>query len=227
MRNSGWVCFTIASLVLASGCDRTSAADQEREREGERAERAVESEVATGEERAITDRIQREAVEAAGQPAVEPAIDVPVDAPTAIAEMTPTEGNDVTAQVRFTQLEDGVLVHVTASHLAPGSTHGFHIHEHGDCSAADGTSAGGHYNPEGRPHGLPPDPNRHAGDMGNITADAHGDVDMSRPFSGFSLDGADPVIGRAVILHADPDDGSQPTGAAGARIACGVIRSSP
>ncbi|HJL17964.1 MAG TPA: superoxide dismutase family protein [Sandaracinaceae bacterium LLY-WYZ-13_1] len=144
---------------------------------------------------------------------------------TALATMSPTEGNEASGTVRFVQQEGGVLVSVELTGLEPGSRHGFHVHEHGDCSAPDGTSAGGHYDPAGADHALPAERPRHAGDMGNLEADDAGEVHAELEFDNFSVDRADPppVVGRGVILHAEPDDGSQPTGAAGARIACGVI----
>jgi len=150
-------------------------------------------------------------------PGAEPAV--------ATATVQPTEGNDVSGTVTFTQGADAVTVQIDLTGLPPESTHGFHVHETGDCSAPDGTSAGGHYSPRGHDHALPEADARHAGDMGNLVADANGEVQDSRTFTVFSVSQADPppVSGRAVIVHADEDDGGQPTGNAGARIACGVI----
>ena len=141
----------------------------------------------------------------------------------AVAEMAPTEGNSVSGTVVFMQGDDGLQVSVDLTGLEAGSTHGFHVHETGDCSAPDGTSAGGHYNPEGHDHALPDSAPRHAGDMGNVTADDEGKVQTTLEFSNITLGGPNPIEGRGVILHASPDDGGQPTGNAGARIACGVI----
>jgi Cu-Zn family superoxide dismutase len=85
-------------------------------------------------------------------------------------------------------------------------------------------SAGGHYNPEGHQHGLPEAENRHAGDLGNIQADDQGKAHYEISVTNISVSGAkNPIIGRSVIVHAKVDDGSQPTGNAGGRIACGVI----
>lgn len=144
---------------------------------------------------------------------------------TAVATLEPTEGNDVHGSIHFEQTASGVEVTGEVTGLAPNSKHGFHIHEKGDCSAPDGTSAGGHYAPNGNPHGLPPNPKRHAGDMGNITADAQGKATIDETFDNFSLSGKSPVMGRAVIVHQNEDQGTQPTGDAGARLACGVIKS--
>ncbi|MEC7524988.1 MAG: superoxide dismutase family protein [Myxococcota bacterium] len=146
-------------------------------------------------------------------------------APVAVAEMRPTEGNAVEGTVRFQQQGQLVRVQVDLTGLPPQSRHGFHVHENGDCSAPDGTSAGGHYNPGGHDHALPDGAARHAGDMGNVEADISGEVHVELAFETFSVNGdhLPPVTGRAVIVHADPDDGGQPTGNAGARVACGVI----
>ena len=114
-------------------------------------------------------------------------------------------------------------VRVALTGFEPGTRHGFHVHETGDCSAPDGTSAGGHFNPDGHDHGLPEASARHAGDLGNVEADAEGNVDAEMRFTDLHLDGEHGIGGRAVILHANADDGGQPTGNAGPRIACGVI----
>ena len=140
----------------------------------------------------------------------------------ASAMVNPTEGNDAQGTVEFTQEDGGVRVLANLTGLSEGD-HGFHIHEKGDCSAADGTSAGGHFNPEGTAHGAPDAAERHVGDLGNITADAAGKAVYNRVDTRVELDGANSVIGLAVIVHALPDDFSQPTGAAGARVGCGVI----
>jgi Cu-Zn family superoxide dismutase len=142
----------------------------------------------------------------------------------AVAMLDPTEGNDTRGTIHFEQTANGVKVTVEVTGLAPNTSHGFHIHEKGDCSAPDASSAGGHYAPNGNPHGLPPDPKRHAGDMGNITSDANGKATMEATFDNFSLSGDSPVLGRAVIVHQNKDQGTQPTGDAGGRIACGVIQ---
>ncbi len=142
----------------------------------------------------------------------------------AVAVIEPTEGSRVHGVVRLAQHDGGVTVTADLSGFEPGTEHGFHIHEYGDCSAPDGTSAGGHYNPEGNPHALPPDTPRHAGDLGNLSADAEGNAHYEITVDDISIAGPkNPVLGRAFIIHAKPDDGGQPTGNAGARLACGVI----
>ena len=117
--------------------------------------------------------------------------------------------------------EEG-LVHLTGevTGLKPGD-HGFHIHMFGDLRAADGTSAGGHYNPAGHPHGGPDSHERHAGDLGNIKADAKGVAKVDVKIKGLSLH---KILGRSLVVHGDADDlKSQPAGNAGPRIGVGAI----
>ncbi len=142
----------------------------------------------------------------------------------AVAVMVPTEGHTAHGVVRFTQGQHGVTVVAEIEGLEPGSTHAIHVHEFGDLTAADGTSAGGHYNPEGHEHGLPGQHARHAGDLGNLTADDNGHAHYTITVENLTVAGThNPIIGRGVIIHAKPDDGGQPTGNAGPRIAMGVI----
>lgn len=159
-------------------------------------------------------------------PAEQTTAQVQRDATIAEAAMEPTEGNDVRGTVRFIQGDQSLSVVVDLSGLPPGSEHGFHVHETGDCSAPDASSAGSHYAPEGHPHGLPTGEGpRHAGDMGNVRADENGEVHLRLEVPTLSIEGEAPsVVGRAVIVHAQPDDGSQPTGNAGDRLACGVVQ---
>ncbi|MCX6287322.1 MAG: superoxide dismutase family protein [Bacteroidetes bacterium] len=141
----------------------------------------------------------------------------------AICVLYATQGNTVSGTVIFTRLPEGVRVVADLNGLTPGK-HGFHIHEFGDCSSPDGSSAGGHFNPSGSPHGSPMDMSRHAGDMGNIEADANGKAHMEYIDPHMSFDGPASILGRSVIVHAKEDDmKTQPTGNAGPRIACGVI----
>jgi len=142
----------------------------------------------------------------------------------AIAVLHPTLGNKCHGQVKFTQDGDKVKVVSHIKGLNPGQKHAIHINQYGDCSSMDGMSAGGHYNPEGNPHGLPDSDKRHAGDLGNLQADSEGKAHYEITVSNVSVAGTkDPIIGRAVIVHAKLDDGGQPVGNAGGRIACGVI----
>lgn len=142
---------------------------------------------------------------------------------SAVAVLHPTEGNEAGGVVTFTRTETGVEVVAEVEGLTPGE-HGFHIHEFGDCSAPDGTSAGGHFNPHGTEHGAPSGSQRHVGDFGNISAGEAGIATYDRVDSLITFSGENSIIGRGVIVHAEEDDlVSQPTGAAGARVACGVI----
>jgi Cu-Zn family superoxide dismutase len=143
----------------------------------------------------------------------------------AVAIVQPTAGNQCKGSVWFIATEDNkVLVFADIEGLQPNSKHGFHIHEFGDLTAPDATTAGGHYNPEGNPHGIPPAHPRHAGSYGNIQADANGKAHFELTDDTISIAGLwHPIIGRAVIIHANPDDGTQPLGNAGPRIGCGVI----
>ncbi|MBD3377545.1 superoxide dismutase family protein [candidate division KSB1 bacterium] len=141
----------------------------------------------------------------------------------AIAVLHPTEGNNAHGTVTFERGENGIVVCGLIEGLTPGK-HGFHIHEYGDCSAADATTAGGHYNPEGVEHGARTDEVRHVGDLGNIEANEEGMATFEFTDAHLALDGPHSILGRAVVVHANEDDlTSQPTGAAGPRVACGVI----
>jgi Cu-Zn family superoxide dismutase len=119
----------------------------------------------------------------------------------------------------------GLELDVMLTGLAPG-THGMHIHEFGDCSAPDAASAGKHFNPHDALHGAPSEKagRRHAGDLGNVTADASGSVRVVLQDSLLESAPDLKVVGRAVIVHAGEDDlVSQPGGASGEPVACGVI----
>ena len=141
----------------------------------------------------------------------------------AICVMTPTEGYEVKGLITFTQTDDGILIEADIEGLSEGN-HGFHIHEWGDISKSDGTSAGGHFNPDNSEHAGPGDAIRHAGDLGNITADENAKAHYRQIDSLISFTGKNNIIGRSVIIHVGEDDlVSQPTGDAGGRVAQGVI----
>ena len=145
----------------------------------------------------------------------------------AMAELQPTQGNNVRGTVSFVQAGDRVRVTARLSGLKPNAEHGFHVHEKGDCSSGDGMSAGGHFNPAGAPHGdHRAGGARHAGDMPNIRADGSGNANVSFDTSGITIGGgAADIVGKGLIVHRDPDDyKSQPAGNAGPRLACAVIR---
>jgi Cu-Zn family superoxide dismutase len=151
-------------------------------------------------------------------------------ATNAIANVSPASGSLVSGRLQLMAMGKGVHIYGELGGLAPNSTHGFHIHEKGDCSAADASSAGGHFNPAGVAHGNPEAPPHHAGDLDNITADANGVARINAHVPNVSL-GGDPahdILNRALVVHADADDyRSQPSGNSGARIACGVITAQP
>lgn len=140
-----------------------------------------------------------------------------------LARLMPTQGSTVQGTITFTQTAQGVRVQGTIEEVSPGK-HGFHIHETGDCSAPDATSAGSHFNPHRMLHASPLDSNRHMGDLGNIVANKEGQAEIDYVDSQLSLEGEHTIVGRSVIVHAQEDDfATQPTGNAGARVACGVI----
>jgi len=144
---------------------------------------------------------------------------------SAVCILHPTEGNETSGIVKFTQTSEGIKIVADVNGLTPGK-HGFHIHELGDCSSPDGKSAGGHFNPTNKKHGSPDAEERHVGDLGNLVADDNGRAHYERLDKVISLNGPNSIIGRGIIVHAGEDDlTSQPTGNAGARLACGVIGS--
>ena len=150
---------------------------------------------------------------------------------TASADLAATQGNDVKGNVTFSIVDGKVHVKGQVSGLKPNSEHGFHIHEKGDCSAPNGDSAGGHFNPSKEDHGSVATTPHHGGDIPNIKADAQGnavvDADVSTNVNIGEGNDSD-IIGRGLIVHADPDDyKTQPTGNAGARLACAVIKAAP
>lgn len=134
-----------------------------------------------------------------------------------------SEDRDIRGVVTFIETEDGVRVIAEVKGLVPGK-HGFHIHEFGDCSASDFSSAGRLYNPDNHPHAGPDDSPRKAGDLGNIDAKLNGWAYYDRVDLTIALDGPESIVGKSVIIHRYRDDYiSQPEGNAGERIACGVI----
>ncbi|HET6397792.1 MAG TPA: superoxide dismutase family protein [Pseudoxanthomonas sp.] len=161
-------------------------------------------------------------------PAASPAPPAPAStAQQATAALASASGSRVSGKLTLAPMGDGVHVSGEVGGLQPNGRFGFHVHEKGDCSAVDATSAGGHFNPAGAPHGRAGSGAHHAGDMDNIASDASGVARVNVHLRGVTLGGgaANDIAGRAVIVHAAPDDyHTQPTGNAGARLACGVIR---
>lgn len=141
----------------------------------------------------------------------------------ASAVVYPTQDSKVSGIVEFKQEKSGVRVTAKITGLTPG-LHGFHVHEFGSCNSHDGMCTGGHFNPTNAPHGAPTDHNVHVGDFGNITADSNGNGYYNELNHHIKLSGPHSIIGRSVIIHADPDDlTTQPTGNSGKRLGCGVI----
>lgn len=146
---------------------------------------------------------------------------------SAQAVLSAASGSLVSGKLSVRAMGDGIHLTGEVGGLPPNTTHGFHIHEKGDCSAADASSAGEHFNPTTQPHGRSGHGAYHGGDADNLLANAKGVAKVDRHFPGLVLGGggANDALGKAVIVHADPDDyTSQPSGKAGKRIACGVIK---
>jgi Cu-Zn family superoxide dismutase len=142
------------------------------------------------------------------------------------AVLAPKSGSELTGRAVFTKTDGEVQLEVTVEHVKPG-LHAVHIHETGDCSADDASSAGGHWNPTGVDHGKWGEAPFHLGDIGNIDVgeDGTGSYTMSTDLWSIG-DGSDhDVVGKAIVVHSGADDFvSQPSGAAGDRIGCGVIK---
>ena len=153
----------------------------------------------------------------------------PSTAHAAVVHLTGASGSLVSGTLSVVPIQGGVRVRGDIGGLAPGP-HGFHVHQTGDCSAADAASAGGHFNPTAQAHGRAAATPHHAGDIDNIAADAAGIAHVDTRLHGVSLGGgaSNDIAGRAIVVHADPDDyRTQPSGNSGARIACGVIVARP
>lgn len=144
----------------------------------------------------------------------------------ATAQLQPTKGNKTFGEATFEQMGDKVRVSIFVQGLKPGQEHGLHIHEVGDCSSGDGMSTKGHFNPHGKPHGHYGSGNRHAGDLPALKANKRGRAKVEIDLDIITVEaGPASIVGRGLIVHAAPDDyKTQPTGNAGARLACGVIK---
>lgn len=148
------------------------------------------------------------------------------DGPRATADLQPTLGNSTRGSASFAQSGDKVLVIGEVRGLKPNAEHGFHIHEKGDCSSGDGMSAGGHFNPTAAPHGKHAMAMHHTGDLPSLKADANGVARFSFESSSITVgSGITDIVGKGLIVHRDPDDyTTQPTGNAGPRLACAVVK---
>ena len=150
----------------------------------------------------------------------------PLPAPVS-AQLAPTQGHTATGTISFKDEGDALRISGTLTGLTPNSEFGFHVHEKGDCSAPDASSAGGHFNPTGAEHGNPAGATHHSGDMVNAKSDLEGVANVDFVTTSLGLVSGQPndVHGKAVVLHEKADDyATQPSGNSGARIACGVIQ---
>lgn len=157
--------------------------------------------------------------------AVTDSIDVgeSTDSSKAMCQIVPIGDSEVEGLINFVQYGKTVKIVGEITGLEPGQ-HGFHIHESGDLSDTQtGKSTGGHYNPTDEPHGRMSDAKRHVGDLGNIVANQEGVAIIEKKDDIISLSGEHSIIGRAIVVHADADQFTQPTGDAGARVAFGKI----
>ena len=173
-----------------------------------------------------------EAAPAAAEPAPAAAADAAPAAPAEPAAPKTVEvalqaksGSKLSGKATLTEVPDGVKVSITVEGISPGD-HGSHVHEKGDCSAPDGASAGGHFNPGGHQHALPSGNPRHLGDLGNITVgkDGKGTHEIVATGANLKEGDASSFLGKSIIIHEKKDDGGQPTGNAGGRIGCGEIK---
>ena len=142
------------------------------------------------------------------------------------AVLASASGSRVSGRLSLVPMGDGVHIRGEVGGLVPNGQFGFHVHDKGDCSAVDATSAGGHFNPAASAHGRAGGHAHHAGDMDNLQANAEGVAHVDVHLRGVTLGGgaANDIAGRALVVHAGADDyHSQPAGNAGARVACGVI----
>lgn len=156
-----------------------------------------------------------------------PVAPVASTAKMAESNLSPASASIVSGRLALVPEADGVHITGMIGGLQPLQQPAFHVHERGDCSAVDASSAGDHFNPTGQPHGRPGTGPHHLGDMPNLGADAQGRANVDIHLQGVTLGGgaANDIAGRALVVHARSDDHrSQPAGNAGARIACGLIR---
>ncbi|MEI9938811.1 MAG: superoxide dismutase family protein [Pseudomonadota bacterium] len=159
------------------------------------------------------------------KPAPKPA-EAPAPEPRMLqVKLEAKSGSKLSGSAMLMEVEGGVKVTLSVEGVTPGGDHGAHVHEKGDCSAPDGASAGGHFNPAGNEHALPTVAKRHLGDLGNLTIGKDGKGSLEITIPGANLKPGDPnsFAGKSIIVHAKKDDGGQPTGNAGGRIGCGVI----
>lgn len=207
--NTPWIC--IPSLLLALACASS------------REEPAASPEAPSPEALSATSGSEA----AVGEVSAEAAPTGSESARTVEVTLESKSGSSLAGNATLTETAEGVKVELTVQNVKPGE-HGAHVHEKGDCSAPDGTSAGEHFNPTSHPHSLPTSNSRHLGDLGNIAVAADGSGKIEVLATGANLKEGDPnsFLGKAIIVHEKKDDGGQPSGNSGGRIGCGVIKSS-
>lgn len=164
-----------------------------------------------------------DATAAAPMTYLDPGAKEPQAVTRAVAVIHPTEGNKATGKVWFEAADNGLTVKTEVEGLPPGK-HAYHVHIYGDCSGADGKSAGTHFHFAGPSVEPPADIKIITGDLGNLEAGKDGKATAEATIEGASLQGKFSILGRAVIVHEKPNDPkSPPIGAAGSRLGCGVI----
>lgn len=228
----------VTTIAVSVGCDRSSDAPRQPDvSEQQRMTDPAPASPAAGEDAALT---EQERLNRYAEQQQEPDRDMStvgdggedqqmaqfamID--VAMADVQPTADYAASGTVTFTPNEDHsrMNIHIALDGLTPGK-HGVHIHQNGDCSAPDAKSAGGHFNPYEVAHGPPQIPPHHLGDLGNVEADANERVDTTVTVAELGFSGPASVLQKAFIVHADEDDlQSQPSGDAGDRAGCGVIR---
>lgn len=150
----------------------------------------------------------------------------PAESPKTVqVSIASASGSKLGGKATFSETKDGVAVTVDLTGAPPGKV-AAHVHENGDCSSPDAKSAGEHFNPQHKSHGLPSAAERHLGDLGNVEIKPDGTGSSAITVPGANLKENDPssYAKRAIIIHEKADDGGQPAGNAGARIGCAVIR---
>ncbi len=199
------VAYTLLACMLFAGCAEQKEDKNEKNHENEQKEHDVS--IAAKFDDSKTPKIDKGPVQ------------------KAFAVVQAKSGSNVVGAVDFFAVNGGVRIVANIGGLSPGK-HGFHIHEHGDCSASDASSAGGHFNPFHKKHGGPDSKERHEGDLGNLDANSYGFAYYDHVIKGLKLNGENSIIDKSIVIHADEDDlTTDPSGNSGKRIACGVIMS--
>lgn len=152
-----------------------------------------------------------------------------VERKKAVVTIESRSDSHLTGKGKFVEEDGKVTLKLEIEGAEPG-THAVHLHEKGDCSAPDATSAGGHWNPSHENHGKWSNTPFHHGDIGNIEVGADGKGTFTLTTDLWTIGGSaeTDVLGKAIIVHAKADDfTTQPTGNAGGRVGCGVVQVAP